>query len=86
LATSLVLQSQLPMVLLWGAHGIMIYNDAYSVFAGGRHPEALGSKVLDGWPEESEFNANVLKVVHGEGRALAYSDQHLVLHRNGVPE
>ncbi|MGL4290718.1 MAG: PAS domain S-box protein, partial [Phreatobacter sp.] len=86
LATSLVLQSQLPMVLLWGAHGIMIYNDAYSVFAGGRHPEALGSKVLDGWPEVSEFNANVLKVVHGEGRALAYSDQHLVLHRNGVPE
>uniref|UniRef100_UPI001954DD1C hypothetical protein n=1 Tax=Klebsiella pneumoniae TaxID=573 RepID=UPI001954DD1C len=77
---------QLPMVLLWGADGVMIYNDAYSVFAGGRHPEALGSKVLDGWPEVAEFNANVLKVVHGEGRALAYADQHLVLNRNGLPE
>jgi len=35
-------------VLLWGADGIMIYNDAYSVFARARHPWLLGSKVREG--------------------------------------
>jgi hypothetical protein len=44
----LVLLSPVPMVLLWGEDGIMIYNDAYSVFAGGRHPKLLGSKVREG--------------------------------------
>ena len=40
----------------------MIYNDAYSVFAGGRHPQLLGSKVREGWPEVANFNDNVMKV------------------------
>ena len=41
--TDTMLRSPVPMVLLWGEDGIMIYNDAYSVFAGGRHPKLLGS-------------------------------------------
>ena len=36
----------------------MLYNDAYSVFAGGRHPHLLGSPVRQGWPEVAEFNDN----------------------------
>jgi hypothetical protein len=40
--TSLLLLSPVPIVLLWGEEGVMIYNDAYSVFAGGRHPQLLG--------------------------------------------
>ena len=40
----------------------MIYNDAYSVFAGGRHPILFGSKVREGWPEVADFNDNVMKV------------------------
>jgi PAS domain S-box-containing protein len=74
------------IVLLWGEDGVMLYNDAYSVFAGGRHPEALGKRVLiDGWPEVAEFNANVLKVGLAGG-TLAYKDQELTLYRNGVAE
>ncbi|MFC7543735.1 hypothetical protein ACFQU2_35715 [Siccirubricoccus deserti] len=41
----------MPMVLLWGEDGIMLYNDAYSVLAGGCHPGLLGSKVREGWPD-----------------------------------
>ena len=84
-ATGLIVQSPVPMVMLWGAEGVMIYNDAYSVFAGRRHPELLGSNVLDGWPEVAEFNDNVLKVGLAGG-ALAYRDQELTLNRTGVPE
>lgn len=47
---STILQSPVPIVTLWGEDGVMIYNDAYSIFAGGRHPQLLGSKVREGWP------------------------------------
>ena len=84
-ATSLVLMSKVPMTLLWGEKGIMIYNDAYQVFAGQRHPALLGSEVLKGWPEVADFNANVLNhVLHGN--VLSYEDQPLVLWRKGEPE
>ena len=41
--TQMLLLSPVPIVLLWGEDGIMIYNDAYSVFAGARHPGLPGS-------------------------------------------
>jgi PAS domain S-box-containing protein len=82
---ALMLQSPVPIVTLWGDDGVMIYNDAYSVFAGGRHPQLLGSKVREGWPEVADFNGNVMKVVLS-GRTLAYADQELILHRTGRPE
>lgn len=84
-SVSLVLRSRVPMVMLWGADGVMIYNDAYSAFAGGRHPRLLGSKVREGWPEVADFNDNVMKVGLAGG-SLAYRDQELTLHRSGKPE
>ncbi|TCL71135.1 PAS domain S-box protein [Rhizobium sp. BK251] len=82
---SLMLRSPVPIVTLWGEDGIMIYNDAYSVFAGGRHPVLLGSKVREGWPEVADFNDHVMKVGLA-GQTLAYQDQELTLHRHGAPE
>ena len=64
----------------------MIYNDAYATFAGGRHPELLGSDVLLGWPEVADFNGHVMDAVFKKGESLAYRDRHLVLARNGAPE
>lgn len=84
-ATGLIIRSTVPIVMLWGDDGVMIYNDAYSVFAGGRHPQLLGSKVREGWPEVADFNDHVMKVGLAGG-TLAYRDQELTLHRNGVPE
>jgi len=81
----LVLHSVVPIVLLWGKDGTMIYNDAYSVFAGGRHPALFGSKVREGWPEIADFNDNVMKIGLAGG-TLAYSDQELTLYRSGQPE
>jgi PAS domain S-box-containing protein len=84
--TGMALNSDLPIVMLWGPSGVMIYNDAYAEFAGRRHPRLLGSDVLDGWPEVADFNRNVLDVVLYGGGTLAYRDQHLLLSRNGQPE
>jgi two-component sensor histidine kinase len=81
----ILLRSPVPIVLLWGPDGIMIYNDAYSVFAEGRHPLLFGSKVREGWPEVADFNDNVMKVGLSGG-TLSYRDQELTLHRKGFPE
>lgn len=84
-SVNIVLQSPVPLVMLWGKDGIMIYNDAYSIFAGKRHPFLLGSKVVEGWPEVADFNRNVMK--HGlKGKTLSYTDQQLTLYRNNVAE
>ena len=83
--TDTLLRSPVPIVLLWGEDGVMIYNDAYSVFAGGRHPQLLGSKVREGWPEVADFNDHVMKVGLGGG-ILSYKDQELTLFRHGRPE
>ncbi|HYI40665.1 MAG TPA: PAS domain S-box protein [Allosphingosinicella sp.] len=82
---ALVVDSPVPIVTLWGPDGIMIYNDAYSIFAGARHPRLLGSQVREGWPEVADFNDHVMKIVLAGG-TLSYKDQELVLHRNGRPE
>jgi PAS domain-containing protein len=83
--TGFLLRSSVPIVLLWGRDGVMIYNDAYAVFAGGRHPKLLGTNVREGWPEVADFNDNVMKVGLGGG-TLAYKDQELTLYRTGRPE
>ncbi|WP_207215900.1 PAS domain-containing protein [Pseudolysobacter antarcticus] len=84
-AVGMVVHSTVPIVLLWGSDGIMIYNDAYSRFAGARHPQALGAKVRESWAEVADFNDNVMKVGLSGG-TLAYKDQELTLYRHGIAE
>ncbi|MBB4859861.1 PAS domain S-box-containing protein [Novosphingobium chloroacetimidivorans] len=81
----LMLASPVPLVLLWGEQGVMIYNDAYSVFAGGRDSRLLGSNVREGWDEVADFNDNVMRVGLAGG-TLSYKDHELTLLRHGRPE
>lgn len=84
-AVQMMLASPLPMVMLWGPAGYMIYNDAYSQFAGGRHPYLLGTPVELGWPEVAEFNRHVLDTCLAGG-TLSFRNKELVLLRDGAPE
>lgn len=84
-AVQVLLASPLPMVMLWGRQGFMIYNDAYAEFAGGRHPYLLGCAVELGWPEVADFNRHVLDVCLA-GDTLSYRSKELVLLRDGKPE
>jgi PAS domain S-box-containing protein len=82
---STMLRSPVPIVTLWNADGVMIYNEAYSAFAAARHPHLLGSRVREGWPEIADFNDNVLKTVL-DGGALSYRERQLTLFRKGRAE
>lgn len=77
-----LIHSPVPMVMLWGKCGTMIYNDGYSVFAGENHPRILGLPVREAWPEVADFNDNVMKVGLAGG-TLAYKDHLLRLDRTG---
>lgn len=81
----MLLASPVPMVMLWGRLGYMIYNDSYSRFAGGRHPYLLGTPVELGWPEVAEFNRHVVDTCLAGG-TLSFNNKDLVLLRNGQPE
>jgi PAS domain S-box-containing protein len=84
-AVGLLMRSPMALVMLWNEDGVMLYNDAYSVFAGNRHPQLLGSKVREGWPEVADFNDNIMKVCLAGG-TLAYRDHVLSLNRTGTFE
>ena len=81
-AVRLVLRTPVPIVMLWGPSGVMIYNDGYTEFAADRHPDQLGTGVRKGWSEVADFNDNVMKVCLAGG-TLSYQDQELTLYRNG---
>jgi PAS domain S-box-containing protein len=84
-AVQVMLSSNVPMTIVWGEEGILIYNDGYAEVCGPRHPQAMGGKLLEIWPEAREFNANV--IAEGmAGRSLSFQELQFELWRTGVPE
>ena len=45
----LMLASQQPMFLAWGAEHLMLYNDGYARLCRDRHPAALGRPLEEVW-------------------------------------
>lgn len=81
----IMLASPVPMVMLMGENGVLVYNDAYAIFAGNRHPDILGMKAAEAWPEIADFNNEILgRVLTGE--SISLPDQMLRLNRTGAFE
>jgi len=84
-AVDIILNSPVAMVLMWGEDHVMLYNDSYAVIAAARHPHALGATVPAIWPEIWDWNRQVLEAGF-RGEVLTYTDQHMVVARNGRDE
>ena len=84
-AVGLVVRSPTASVLLLGTDGVLLYNDAYAVIAGDSHPQALGCKLGDVWPEHAAFNQHVMATVWA-GKTLAYDGRPFTIQRNGLPK
>lgn len=70
----LLLGHSLPMALLWGPQNINIYNDAYRVILGGKHPAALGEALHAVWPEQPSIKILLQRVWAGE--TVTYKNAH----------
>ncbi len=80
-SVDICLQAPIGIVMLFGEDGLLIYNDAYATFAGHRHPQLMGMKVLEAWPEAADLNRRVLDTCFVNGRTLSLKDQPLILFR-----
>ena len=82
---NLVLGSALPMFVAWGPRLITLYNDAYAVLCGKRHPEALGQPLLETWSELRSFlEPLVARALAGE--SFLMENMPLRIRRNGFDE
>lgn len=81
-AVRMMLGTHVPMVLLVGPEGVLVYNSGYVTIAGDRHPGILGMRAVDAWPEIADFNRDVLNRVLA-GDHLSFKDVELPLFRNG---
>jgi len=83
-----VLHSSFPMLLCWGDDLIQFYNDSYRVILGdnGKHPEALGQRVVNCWPEILEIVYPMIEKVRRYGESFFFEDQLLPIFRNGEIE
>jgi len=82
---SLVLGSPLAMLVLWGPDLVQIYNDAYAVLCGPKHPRALGQTQRDCWPEVWKFNAPIFEAVR-DGETRSFANQSFTIDRHGYSE
>ena len=84
-ALSIALRSQVPIVILWGPEGVMLYNDAYATLVGSRDATSLGSNVRESWPEFANLNDHAIREGLA-GRTVHYSDREVTLVREGAAE
>lgn len=84
-AVRVMMAASTPMTMLIGDDGILVYNNAYAEFAGGRHPRIFGQPALEAWPEAADFNRD--KIDRGlRGLTTTLRNQELMLNRHGQME
>jgi len=76
------------MFLWWGPQLIQFYNDAYRPSLGnnGKHPEALGQRGEDCWPEIWPIIKPLIDQVLDKGEPTWSVDQLIPIYRNGKIE
>ena len=84
-AVNMMLSSRFPMFVAWGPDLGFLYNDAYALILGDKHPAALGRRFKDIW---HEIWTDIAPIIDG---ALAnqpsyFEDLPLTLMRHGYPE
>ena len=85
-AVSICLNCSFPILIWWGPDLVKLYNDAYATILGNKHPQALGQKGRECWPEIWHVIGPMLRRVLEEGTASPADDLLLLLERNGYPE
>jgi len=85
---AMILSSRFPMFLWWGEDLIQFYNDAYRPSLGndGKHPQALGQKGFECWPEIWEVIYPLIYQVQSTGEATWSEDQLIPIFRNNKIE
>lgn len=84
----ILINSKFPMFLFWGKDLICFYNDAYRPSLGkeGKHPDILGMKAAEAWPEIWEVIQPLIEQVMTTGEATWHEDALIPIYRNHTIE
>jgi signal transduction histidine kinase len=82
---SICLASDLPICVIWGPGLVQLYNDAYRVICGNKHPRSMGQNFSEcwkeAWPVIGEAHASALA-----GDTAFLESQQIFLERHGYVE
>jgi PAS domain S-box-containing protein len=84
-SVSILLNSQFPMFVWWGKELTTIYNNAYKIIAGDKHPDLLGRSGREGWSEIWDDLAPLVDNVF-KGNSTWAEDLPLNIKRHGFEE
>jgi signal transduction histidine kinase len=85
-ALSICLNSRFPIAIYWGPEYVLLYNDAWRLIVGNKHPEVLGRPAHEVWPEIWDIIGPMLGSVSETGEATWRDDQLLPMNRFGYTE
>jgi PAS domain S-box-containing protein len=83
---STCLDSRFAIVVWWGRELVTFYNDGYMKILGNKHPQALGLRAVELWPEIWHIIGPMLEGVMQRGEATWSENLLLELERSGYPE
>ena len=86
IAVGICLSSRFPMFVWWGPERINIYNDAYVVILGSKHPRALGRPARESWNEIWDVVGPQADAVMTRGEATWNERVLLTMNRHGYDE
>lgn len=84
-AVRTVVPSRVPMLLWWGPELVQIYNEAYRLLIGDKHPAAVGQTAAECWAE-AWGDLSGLAATARSGVATHSQDLPLVIRRHGFDE
>jgi PAS domain S-box-containing protein len=85
-ALDLALPAQAQIVIFWGPQFVALYNDAYSVTIGNKHPKAFGQPAQENWSELWEDLEPLLSDVLRTGQTFSAQNRPFCIERRGFPE
>ena len=85
-AASICLNSRFPMVVWWGSDLVLLYNDAWRLILGNKHPASLGRPGSEVWAEIWDIIGAQLQSVLETGAATWSDDLLLPVFRYGYVE
>lgn len=85
-AVGIVVESQIPMALVWGVELVLLYNDAYRVIVADEHPRALGRSIRESQAELWRVHEPLLAAVLDHGEPTMREDELLPILRDGRRE
>ncbi|KAJ2904534.1 histidine kinase hhk13p [Zalerion maritima] len=80
--SNMVMASPHPVAMYWGPEFVTIYNEAYILLAGEKHPQLMGQRYRDAWAEIWDEIEPVFEEACRSGLATMKHEDRLFIYRH----